>query len=72
MQKGDQDVADADETGHQFKTMSGFLTEVTEMQKEDAEDRKVLVLSAPHPPALGTRQERPAHHFYSPAQWPGI
>lgn len=68
MQKGDQGVADAEETGHQSKMMSGFLAEVTEMQKEDTEDRKVLVLSAPHPPALGTRQECPAYHFYSPLQ----
>lgn len=71
MQKGDQDVADADETGHQSK-MSGGLAEVTEMQKEDTEDREVLVLSAPQPPASGTRQQCPAHHFYSPPQWPGI
>lgn len=68
MCKGDQDVADAEEIGHPSKMMSGFLAEVTEMQKEDTEDRKVLVLNAPHPPALGTRQECPAHPFYSPPQ----
>lgn len=54
--------------GGQFEMMSGFLAEVTEIQKEDTEDRKELVLSTPHPPTSETGQECPSYHFHSSLQ----